>query len=101
MTETAHDQPLPEPQTPLWLPALGVAVFAFAGIAWAVCPEPAPPPAAAAPVATVVAPPPTPAPTQAPQPAVTAVTARPFPAASGSAGVRPARGRPAHPLLQH
>ncbi len=38
-----------EPQTPMWLPALGIALFLIAGIYWITRPVPqAPPPAPAA-----------------------------------------------------
>ena len=30
-----HDEPLPEPKTPMWLPALGAVLFLTAGIWWA------------------------------------------------------------------
>lgn len=29
---------LPEPKTPMWLPALGAVLFLLAGIAWAMAP---------------------------------------------------------------
>jgi hypothetical protein len=40
----AHDAPPPEPQTPMWLPALGVALFVGAAVWWATRPAPPPPP---------------------------------------------------------
>ena len=61
MSDTAphpHDAPLPdEPQTPLWLPALGVLLFVATAVWWAT--RPAPPPvvdAAAAASASAAAP---------------------------------------------
>jgi hypothetical protein len=45
-----------EPQTPMWLPALGIALFLIAGIWWATRPvphaPPSPPPPPAAPSAS-------------------------------------------------
>ena len=42
----AHEPPaLPEPHTPMWLPALGVALFVSVALWWAVTPKAAPPPA--------------------------------------------------------
>ncbi len=40
-SESAHHAPapLPEPPTPMWLPALGGALFLIAGIWWAVTPS--------------------------------------------------------------
>ncbi len=55
---SSHDSaPLPEPTTPLWLPALGGALFIAAGIAWAICPASASAPTAsgAAPAASSTA----------------------------------------------
>ena len=37
--KTAEKPPLPEPESPMWLPALGAALFLLAGIAWMVCPS--------------------------------------------------------------
>jgi hypothetical protein len=78
---------LSEPETPMWLPALGVLLFAAAGVWWAT--RPAPPPttadtaagAAAAPVASAsVAAAPPPAPSAAPPPHLAAAGgARPLP----------------------
>ncbi len=46
-----------EPQSPMWLPALGIVLFLIAGIWWATRPMPqAPPPAPAAPSASSAAP---------------------------------------------
>lgn len=58
---SAHSSlPLPEPKTPMWLPALGAALFVVAAIVWAVMPSSTPPAQAdAAPSAS--APPPAPA----------------------------------------
>ena len=40
-----HDPPpLPEPQTPMWLPAVGVALFVSVALWWAVTPKAPPPP---------------------------------------------------------
>jgi ferric-dicitrate binding protein FerR (iron transport regulator) len=36
----AHDSELPEPKTPMWLPALGAAVFLAAGLWWLARPQP-------------------------------------------------------------
>jgi hypothetical protein len=71
-----------EPQTPVWLPALGFALFVVGGVAWAVTPpavSAAPPPMPAPSV--VVAPPPAPqaAPPPAPQPAQAPPTNPPQP----------------------
>ena len=40
-SESAHHAPapLPEPETPAWLPAVGGALFLMAGIWWAVTPS--------------------------------------------------------------
>jgi hypothetical protein len=47
MQHDAHEAEA-EPQTPMWLPALGIALFLLAGIWWATRPVPqAPPPAPA------------------------------------------------------
>ncbi len=57
--EHGHDQD--EPQTPMWLPALGVALFLAYGIWWATRPTPLPPPepeAAASASVAASAPPP-------------------------------------------
>jgi len=83
MSESAHAQPLSEPRTPMWLPAVGAALFTLVGVGWALCPAarsqaadtesaaaaavPAP---AAQPVATVARP-------QAPAPAGSAATGMP------------------------
>ena len=34
-----HDEPLPEPNTPMWLPALGAVLFLIAAIAWTMSPS--------------------------------------------------------------
>ncbi len=94
MSDPAHAQPPPppEPRTPLWLPAVGAALFALAGIGWALDTEkPPPPPAEDAPTAVAVkAAAPAPAPTPAP-PAVSAMPRHPLavPAASASGQPRP------------
>ena len=44
-----HDAAQDEPQTPMWLPVLGIALFLIAGIWWATRPVPHPPPAPATP----------------------------------------------------
>lgn len=61
----SHDTPdvQDEPQSPMWLPALGIVLFLVAGIWWATRPvpqAPPPPPAAASatPPAVSIAPPP-------------------------------------------
>jgi hypothetical protein len=43
-----HAPPPPEPQTPLWLPALGVVLFVAAAVLWATRPAPPAPPVDAA-----------------------------------------------------
>lgn len=41
----AHEPPPPdEPKSPMWLPALGAALFITVGLWWAVTPSPPPPP---------------------------------------------------------
>jgi hypothetical protein len=42
MTEPAHAPPPPlaEPKTPLWMPALGAALFFSVGLVWAATPPP-------------------------------------------------------------
>ena len=71
-----------EPQTPIWLPALGAALFVGAALWWAVTPSSAPStpaePAASASAATAAA---------APNPQAQAVApAQPLPPPNGSAG---------------
>jgi hypothetical protein len=44
----AHDSELPEPKTPMWLPALGAALFLAAGVWWLARPQPAPEPVTSA-----------------------------------------------------
>ena len=78
-----------EPKTPMWLPALGAAIFLSVGLWWAVTPADVPPadanqaPSASASVAAAPAPPPPaptpPPPAPAPRPAVSVVTAPPPP----------------------
>lgn len=41
----AQPSPTEEPKTPMWLPAVGVALFLAVGIWWATRPEDKPPPA--------------------------------------------------------
>jgi hypothetical protein len=76
-----------EPKTPMWLPALGAALFVGVALVWAVTPaSPSiqPEPAAAAASDSVQAAPPAPPPP--PPPTMTAVaSARPSPVPSGSA----------------
>ena len=71
----AHAPPaLPEPQTPMWLPAVGALLFLTVGLVWAIGAEPsasanapansANTPANSAPPAKTAAPTPTPAATQ-------------------------------------
>jgi len=78
-----------EPKTPMWLPALGAALFVSVGLWWAVTP-PAPPPVdadqAASASASAAAPPTPPAPhptpppqAPAPRPAVSVPAAPPGP----------------------
>ncbi|MEO9233386.1 MAG: hypothetical protein ABI421_08645 [Polyangiaceae bacterium] len=50
---TDHAQ-LPEPKTPMWLPALGLALFLLVGVFWATRPAPYVPPPPA-PVASAAA----------------------------------------------
>ena len=38
MHMAAHEAPQPEPKSPMWLPALGAALFVLAAIAWVVSP---------------------------------------------------------------
>jgi hypothetical protein len=101
-----------EPETPVWLPALGFALFIGAGVAWAVTPPmasatppPLPPP--------VVMPAPTPpppaaqpaAPAPAPTPPASASALRPggpvpkgvLPGVPGGALPRPLKNRPTAP----
>jgi hypothetical protein len=87
MTDPHSDPPSStddEPETPVWLPALGFALFIVGGLAWAVTPPiqsatppplpppvvvQAPPPPTAQPVATAPAPQPSPnAPANPPPP---------------------------------
>ena len=49
-----HDEPLPEPTTPMWLPALGAVLFLTAAIAWTISPS-TPQPAAGTGVTTTIA----------------------------------------------
>jgi hypothetical protein len=81
-----------EPRTPLWLTAVGVALFLSAGLWWAVRPAPSAPPVAAVPVAADSAPPPTVAPPPPPASgsARLAVTPPAMPSSS-AAGNDPAR----------
>jgi hypothetical protein len=37
MTDSSHAAPEEEPQSPPWLPALGVALFIVVAVAWSVC----------------------------------------------------------------
>jgi hypothetical protein len=79
-----HAEPEFEPKTPMWLPALGAALFVSAGLWWAVTPAP-PPPAPAEPAASAPAPAPPPqamASAGAPMPPMQRVVP---PMASGSA----------------
>jgi hypothetical protein len=88
-TSHAHEPPPPdEPKSPMWLPALGAALFITVGLWWAVTPSPPPPPpeepeaaASAAPQAAASA---------APRPAV---------APGGGAGA-PGAGGPDNAALQ-
>jgi translation initiation factor IF-2 len=68
-----------EPKTPMWLPALGAALFLSAGLWWAVRPEPPPPPAPVASASAPITAPPAPAPTPVPPPQV-ASARQPVPA---------------------
>jgi len=103
--------PPPEPKTPLWLPAVGGALFLTVGLSWALSTPPkdptetmaTPDPAAAsaqpAPTQTAVTPPkpPTPVPTPPPTPANTAPGLRQAPGLAPSVA-KPAPKRPAgHP----
>jgi len=74
MSESHEPAPPPEPQTPMWLPAVGAALFITVGLWWAVTPKPPkveeePPPAASA----------------APQPAASAPRPAGTPSPAGSA----------------
>ncbi len=94
MTDPHADPPSStddEPETPVWLPALGFALFLVGGLAWAVTPPmvSATPPPLPPPVVVSAAPPPAPppqqaAPAQAPQPA--ALRRRILPASRARAG---------------
>jgi len=44
MDSHAHDEASDEPKSPMWLPALGGALFLIWGIWWATRPNPPPPP---------------------------------------------------------
>ena len=85
--EHGHDAHEDEPQTPMWLPALGVALFLAYGIWWATRPSPLPPPepapAASASVAASAS-----APAAPPQNAPTVIRAP-----AGASGV-PVQGQP-------
>ncbi len=79
--------PLDEPKSPMWLPALGAALFIAVGLWWAVTPSPPPPP----PDDTEPA-------AAAPQPAA---SAGPRPAAvPGAAGGAQGAGGPDNAALQ-
>ncbi len=89
MTDPHSDPPSTddEPETPVWLPALGFALFILGGVAWAVTPpvvSATPPPL---PAPSVVAAPP-------PPPAQTAPPAPPQPTATAPANPPPALPRP-------
>jgi hypothetical protein len=89
-----------EPKTPMWLPALGAALFVSAGLWWAVTPGAPPPPVADEPVASASAPataPPTIAPR--PQPVPVPPSTAPNPVPRGMAPL-PAGMTPAPNLLQ-
>ncbi|HTB75693.1 MAG TPA: hypothetical protein VK762_20725 [Polyangiaceae bacterium] len=74
MTDSHADPQSPdvEPETPVWLPALGFALFVVGGVAWAVTPPvvSATPPPLPPPIVAPATPPPAPqaAPPSAPQP---------------------------------
>ena len=44
MSDQPSSPQLDEPKTPMWLPALGAALFLIVGIWWATRPSPPPPP---------------------------------------------------------
>ncbi len=50
-----HAPPLPEPHTPMWLPALGATLFLLAGIWWALSTSDSPKEGAASPKPTAAA----------------------------------------------
>ena len=80
--------PLDEPKSPMWLPALGAALFIAVGLWWAVTPSPPPPPPDEA----------EPAASAAPQ---AAASAGPRPAAvPGAAGGAQGAGGPDNAALQ-
>jgi hypothetical protein len=103
-----------EPQTPVWLPALGFALFILGGVAWAVTPRAVsatPPPLPAPSVVAAPAPPPSQAAPPAPNPAQ-APSANPpqplqrpggpvpkqvLPGAGGAPGALPVRPLKKHP----
>ncbi|MGH7284889.1 MAG: hypothetical protein ACRELY_25465 [Polyangiaceae bacterium] len=47
-----HAPPPEEPKTPMWLPALGAALFLLVGVWWATRSQPVPPAPAPAPQAS-------------------------------------------------
>ncbi len=94
MTEPAHasPQPLAEPKTPMWLPALGAALFFTVGLVWAATPPPPVPVAEVAADAGVDAP--EDARSAAPEAAAPAYVSVPAVQASASASSAPAKTRP-------
>jgi hypothetical protein len=78
----SHAAPLEqEPQTPMWLPALGAALFVAVGLWWAVTPSA--PPISADTAASASAPAPSVAITAAPAAPPTHAALNPAPSASG------------------
>ena len=98
-----------EPKTPMWLPALGAALFAFVGLWWAVTPSSAPPAdadQAASASAAATPPPPAPTPTPPPpqpvrpaQPVAPVVSAIPMPSNQGKGA--PGGGQRQRPGAAH
>lgn len=84
MTDSHSDPPSStddEPETPVWLPALGFALFVVGGVAWAVTP----------PLASAMPPP-------LPAPSVVAASPPPPPTAIAPTASAPAASAPAAPL---
>lgn len=68
MSDPHVSAPDDEPKTPMWLPALGAALFLAVGLAWAVSPASPPPPPEAAASAAPAPPAPAPIASAAPSP---------------------------------
>jgi hypothetical protein len=82
MTDPHSDPPSStddEPETPVWLPALGFALFVVGGVAWAVTPPMASATPLPLPAPSVVAAPPPPPPTASAPPANAPAASAPAP----------------------